>query len=92
MTHLVASFSAALLAVSRMAPSNPRKRRGVGPGRARCHAVLTPVQVMQILDLRECRGWSCRRIAMHLHLSFGQVQGVCYGGNGTRTIFLKRGT
>lgn len=59
-------------------------------GRKRVNAKLTEEQVLQILDLRERRGWSALRIAMKMKIKPSQAEGVYMRGCGMRTIALKQ--
>lgn len=54
----------------------------------RANAKTTDQQVLDILHLRERRGWSPARIATKLGLAKSCVQSVI-NGNGTRTVLLK---
>ena len=56
----------------------------------RKNAKLTEQQVLDILALREKRGWSPARIATKLKLTESQCGGVINQGLGTRTVFLKQ--
>ena len=54
----------------------------------RVNAQVTDQQVIEVLDLRERRGWSALRIARKLGIKESQAQGII-NGNGTRTVALR---
>ena len=59
-------------------------------GRARVNAKLTNEQVLEVLHLRDRRGWSAARIATKLKITPSQAAGVFDRGCGIRTVVLKQ--
>ena len=59
--------------------------RAKAPYGHRLNATTTPEQVVQIMNLRERRGWSPQRIATKTGLPVTTVAGII-NGNGARTV------